>query len=221
MSPVRVKFCGITRAEDARTAAALGADAIGLVFYAGSPRAVTLPQAMAVVSGLPPFVARVGLFVDPRMEEVEMVLQLGGVDVLQFHGAEPPEFCRHFGRPYIKALRMRPGMNVRAEVERHPDAAAVLLDTHEAGKPGGTGRAFDWTLIPRDLPRPVILAGGLTPDNVAAAIRQAQPYAVDVSGGIESAPGVKDAGLMQAFLHEVKTCCESNEPSTAPNPQRP
>jgi phosphoribosylanthranilate isomerase len=221
MPRIRVKFCGITRAEDARTAVALGADAIGLVFYAGSPRAVTLPQAMAAVSGLPPFIVRVGLFVDPRLEEVEMVLRLGGVDVLQFHGAEPPEFCRHFGRPYIKALRVRPQMDVRTEVEHHPDAAAVLLDTHEAGVPGGTGRAFDWTLIPRDLPRPIILAGGLTPANVAAAIRQVRPYAVDVSGGIESAPGVKDAGLMQVFLHEVKTCCESNEPSTATEPRRP
>ena len=221
MPRVRTKFCGITRAEDARTAVALGADAIGLVFYTGSPRAVTLPHAMAIVSGLPPFIARVGLFVDPRMEEVQMVLQLGGVDVLQFHGAEPPEFCRHFGRPYIKALRVHPGLDVRAEVERHPDAAAVLLDTHQEGRPGGTGRAFDWTLIPQDLPKPIILAGGLTPDNVAAAIRLVRPYAVDVSGGIESAPGVKDAGLMRAFLHEVKTCCESNEPSTAPSLRRP
>jgi phosphoribosylanthranilate isomerase len=220
MSRVRVKFCGITRAEDARAAVALGVDAIGLVFYAGSLRAVTLPQAMAVVSGLPPFIARVGLFVDPSLEEVEMVLRLGGVDVLQFHGAESPEFCRHFGRPYIKALRVHPGMDVRAEVEHHPDAAAVLLDNHQEGVPGGTGRTFDWTLVPRQLSRPIILAGGLTPANVAAAIRRAQPYAVDVSGGIESAPGVKDAGLMQAFFHEVKTCCESNGQSTATNPRR-
>lgn len=210
MPRVRVKFCGITRAEDARAAVALGADAIGLVFYAGSPRAVTLPQALAVVSALPPFIARVGLFVDPRPEEVEMVLRVGGVDVLQFHGDEAPEFCRHFGRPYIKALRVRPEMDVRAAAEHHPDAAAVLLDTHQEGLPGGTGKVFDWALVPQHLPRPVILAGGLTPVNVAAAICRVRPYAVDVSGGIESAPGVKDAGLMRAFLHEVKTCCESN-----------
>jgi phosphoribosylanthranilate isomerase len=221
MPPVRVKFCGITRAEDARAAVALGADAVGLVFHAASPRAVSLPQAMAVVSGLPPFIARVGLFVDPKVDEVEMVLELGCVDVLQFHGDEPPEFCRRFGRPYIKALRVRPGMDVRAGAERHPDAAAVLLDAHEAGRPGGTGRTFDWSLIPRDLPRPVILAGGLTPANVADAIRRVRPYAVDVSGGIESGPGVKDHSLMQAFLREVKTCCESNEASTAARPRRP
>lgn len=205
MSTVRVKICGITRVEDALAAVAAGADAIGLVFYAPSPRAVTAEQARAIISALPPFVTTVGLFVDMPGEELDSVLATVPLDLLQFHGDESPEACRRHGRPYLKALRIRPGDDVPALIDRYPDASGVLLDTYVPGTPGGTGEAFDWNLVPSAPSRPVVLAGGLTPGNVAEAIRRVRPYAVDVSGGVEASKGIKDPALIRAFIDAVRS----------------
>ncbi|WP_165675772.1 phosphoribosylanthranilate isomerase [Metapseudomonas otitidis] len=205
MSTVRVKICGITRVEDALAAVAAGADAIGLVFYAPSPRAVTAEQAKVIISALPPFVTTVGLFVDMPGEELDSVLATVPLDLLQFHGDESPDVCRRHGRPYLKALRIRPGDDVPALIERYSDASGVLLDTYVPGTPGGTGEAFDWSLVPSAPSRPVVLAGGLTPGNVAEAIRRVRPYAVDVSGGVEAAKGIKDPVLIRAFIDAVRT----------------
>jgi len=201
----RVKICGITRPEDGSEAARLGADAIGLVFYAPSPRAVTVAQAQAVCAALPPFVSVVGLFVDAPAAEVLEVLQAVPLDVLQFHGDEAPAYCAAFGRPYLKALRMRDGLDVAAEARRYAEAQGLLLDTYVAGAAGGTGQAFDWRRVPQGLEQPLILAGGLTPDNVAAAITIARPYGVDVSGGVEQAKGIKSAAKMAAFMRGVES----------------
>lgn len=200
---VRVKFCGMTRAADARAAAALGADAIGLIFYAPSPRAVTAEQAVEILDGLPALVSVVGVFVDPTAAEVEAILSRVPLDVLQFHGHEDPELCAAYGRPWMKAVGMRDGVDVRAVADRYPQARAILLDTFSARARGGTGRVFDWSLVPRDLGRPVVLAGGLGPANVAGAIRTVRPFAVDVNGGVEAAPGIKDVDKMHAFIREV------------------
>jgi phosphoribosylanthranilate isomerase len=200
----RVKICGITRSEDGQAAAYAGADAIGMVFYATSPRAVSIAKAQAIVAALPPFVTVVALFVDPTAAEVETVLQNVAVDVLQFHGDEAPEFCDRFARPYLKALRMRAEIDLAAEARRYASAQGLLLDTYKEGVAGGTGESFDWMRVPRDLDMPIVLAGGLTPVNVAAAIQQARPYAVDVSGGVEAAKGIKDAAKMAALMGEVK-----------------
>lgn len=199
----RVKFCGMTRPEDARAAARLGADAIGLVFYPRSPRAVDIDRARRVVAGLPPFLSVVGLFVDAAPEQVRAVLEAVPIDLLQFHGDECPADCGGFGRPYIKALRVREGTDVAAYARSYADAAGLLVDAWQPHVPGGTGTAFDWSLIPPDLACPLILAGGLTPDNVAAAVERVRPYAVDVSGGIEADKGIKDAAKMAAFIREV------------------
>ncbi|TWE09728.1 phosphoribosylanthranilate isomerase [Pseudomonas sp. AG1028] len=209
MSVVRSKICGITRLEDALAAVAAGADAIGLVFYAPSPRAVTIAQAQAIVAGLPPFVTTVGLFVDMPPREIEGVLAAVPLDLLQFHGDESPADCEALRRPYIKALRVRAGDDVAAQVDAYPGARAVLLDTFVDGVPGGTGQAFDWSLVPAQLSKPVILAGGLTPGNVAAAIAQVRPYAVDVSGGVEVSKGIKDAHKVKDFVRAVRGVGES------------
>lgn len=204
MSFVRSKICGITRVEDALAAVEAGADAIGLVFYARSPRAVDVSQARLILDALPPFVTTVGLFVDmPRARLLELLEQVP-LDLLQFHGDESAPSCESFARPYIKALRVRPGEDVAAAVAPYAGARGILLDTFVEGIPGGTGAAFDWSLVPADLEKPVILAGGLTADNVAAAIRQVRPYAVDVSGGVEAARGIKDAEKIRAFLQAVR-----------------
>lgn len=204
MSAVRSKICGITRVEDALAAAAAGADAIGLVFYAKSPRAVSVVQAQQIIAALPPFVTTVGLFVDMPRAELQQILTQVPLDLLQFHGDEPVEQCEGYGRPYIKALRVKAGDDIAAQMARYPSASGVLLDTFVEGVPGGTGLAFDWSLVPAELPKPVILAGGLTPDNVAAAIAQVRPYAVDISGGVESAKGVKDADKVRAFIRAAR-----------------
>ncbi len=201
---VRVKICGITRPQDAVAAARLGADAVGLVFHAASPRRVTLPQARAIVRALPPFVTAVALFVDAPAGEIQRVLEQVPVGLLQFHGEEPPEDCSRYGRPYIKALRMRPGIDVAACAARYTDAAGLLLDSYRPGVPGGTGETFDWRRVPAALDKPVILAGGLTPDNVAQAVAAVRPFAVDVSGGVESRKGIKDAAKMAAFIAGVR-----------------
>lgn len=204
MSVVRSKICGITRVEDALAAAAAGADAIGLVFYPQSPRAVNLAQARAIIAALPPFVTTVGLFVDAERDEVDALLDALPLDLLQFHGDESPAQCEGYRRPYIKALRVRPGEDLAARCREYSTASGILLDTFVAGVPGGTGEAFDWSLVPADLDKPIILAGGLSAGNVAAAIRQVRPFAVDVSGGVEASKGIKDGEKIRAFLREVR-----------------
>jgi len=196
----RIKICGITRPEDGIEAARLGADAIGLVFYNKSPRAVTPIQAAEIVAALPAFVTTVGLFVDPEPVNIEVVLAQVSLDLIQFHGDETPEFCASFARPYLKAIRMREGIDLAAERQRFSDARGLLLDTYQPGIPGGTGEAFEWDRVPDDLAASIVLAGGLNPDNVAAAIKQVKPYAVDVSGGVEASKGIKDAAKMAAFF---------------------
>lgn len=206
---VRTKICGITRLEDARDAVALGADALGFVFWAQSARAVSFAQAAAIIAELPPFVTPVALFVDPHFSEVQAALQ-AGCQLLQFHGDESPAFCAGSGAPWIKALRVGPATDIAAAVRPWRSARGVLLDTQVEGTPGGTGRTFDWTRVPRELPVPVILAGGLTADNVGEAIRTVRPYAVDVSGGVESAKGIKDRKRMAAFFEGVRRVSEKN-----------
>ncbi|WAG77249.1 phosphoribosylanthranilate isomerase [Metapseudomonas furukawaii] len=204
MPAVRIKICGITRLEDALAAVAAGADALGFVFYAQSPRAVTAVKARAIIEALPPFVTTVGLFVDMPREALEQVLAEVPLDLLQFHGDESPEECGRYGRPYIKALRVKPGDDIAAAIARYPGARGVLLDTYVPGTPGGTGEAFDWGLVPRNAAKPVVLAGGLTPENVGEAVRQVQPFAVDVSGGVEAAKGIKDAARIEAFIRMAR-----------------
>lgn len=201
----RVKICGITRPDDALAAARAGADAVGLVFYAKSPRAVTINEAQGVARALPPFVTTVGLFVDAAPDDIREVLQSVSLDLLQFHGNEAPDQCRMYGRPYVKAVRMRETTDLAAVARSYHDAAGLLVDTYVEGVPGGTGRAFDWSRLPSSLSRPLILAGGLTPDNVAEAVGRVRPWAVDVSGGVESAPGVKDAARIEAFIRGVNS----------------
>ncbi len=200
----RIKICGITRAQDVQAVAASGADAFGLVFYEKSPRHVTPQQAQEVIRVVPPFLAAVGLFVNPTDAEVREVLAHVPLDLLQFHGEEEPEFCAQFGRPYLKSIRVRPGLDLIQCAARYAGAQGLLLDAYVEGTHGGTGASFDWELIPRELPLPVILSGGLDADNVAAAIRQVRPYAVDVSSGVEAGKGIKDAAKIAAFIKEVK-----------------
>ncbi|MBU0594649.1 MAG: phosphoribosylanthranilate isomerase [Gammaproteobacteria bacterium] len=203
----RSKICGITRAEDGVVAAQHGADAIGLVFYPPSPRYVTLAQATAIVAALPPFITTVGLFVNPDATEVEAVLGELRLDLLQFHGDETPEFCASFGVPYLKAVRVKPGVDLIQYAIRFRGAKGLLLDAFVEGKAGGTGESFDWGLIPDALPLPVILSGGLGPANVKAAIERVKPWAVDVSSGVEASKGIKDAARIAAFMREVRKEC--------------
>jgi len=200
----RVKICGITRAEDGTAAARLGADAIGLVFYGASPRAVDPAAAQDIVRTLPAFVTVAALFVDPTEEQVARTLEAVAVDVLQFHGSEPPEFCAGFGRRYIKAVRMAEGADLDAAARRYADACGLLVDAYDPDLVGGSGRTFDWTRLPDDLPLPLILAGGLTAGNVAAAVAAVRPWGVDVSSGVEQDKGVKDAQKMANFIDEVR-----------------
>ncbi|MBG6508449.1 phosphoribosylanthranilate isomerase [Pseudomonas aeruginosa] len=205
MPAVRIKICGITRVEDALAAAAAGADAIGLVFYAKSPRAVDIHRAREIVRALPPFVTSVGLFVNASRCELGEILDAVPLDLLQFHGDERAEDCEGHRRPYLKALRMKPGDDIVGRAAAYPGAAGILLDTYVEGVPGGTGAAFDWSLVPTDLGKPLVLAGGLTPDNVGRAVEQVKPYAVDVSGGVEASKGVKDAARVRAFVDAVRS----------------
>lgn len=205
----RVKICGITRPEDGVAAGRCGADAIGLVFYAPSPRAVSIEQAQAITQALPPFVTVVGLFVNALPDEIQRVIGQVRLDLLQFHGDEAPADCARYAKPYIKALRVGPTTDVHAAARAYASAQGVLLDAQVDGIPGGTGQTFDWTRVPRDLHQPIILAGGLTPENVAQAIRTVQPYAVDVSGGVEASKGIKDAVKIAQFIKEVSRV-ESN-----------
>ena len=201
----RVKICGITNCADAQLACDYGADAIGLVFYPPSPRYVSLEQAAKVVDSLPPFVSSVALFVNAQRQEIENVLNQTAIDIIQFHGDETAEFCRSFNRPYIKAIRMKEGLDLYAVQKEYACARGLLLDTYKKGVPGGTGESFNWEKVPHDLNKPIILAGGLLADNVAQAIKQVQPYAVDVSGGVEASKGKKDREKIIRFMESVKS----------------
>lgn len=210
MNPrTRVKICGITRPEDGIAAAELGVDAIGLVFYAKSPRYVSIEQANTICAALPGFVTVVSLFLNPDAEWVDEVLAETPVDLIQFHGAEPGDFCRSFNRPYIKALGMS-NADLPALAADYADARGLLLDSHAMGEAGGSGKTFDWQAIPEAFRHRIMLAGGLNPDNIAAAICAVRPYAVDLSSGVESAPGIKDVARMTRLMNEVKRVdCET------------
>lgn len=202
----RIKICGVTRPEDARAAATAGADAVGLVFYPHSPRVLDLDAAEAVAAALPPFVSRVALFLDPAAADVQAVIDTLRPDLLQFHGEESAEFCGRFGVPYMKAVPMGDeDADPAAYAERFADARALLLDGHRSGRAGGRGEGFAWERRGEGNALPIVLAGGLTPDNVAGAIRELRPYAVDVSSGVESAPGIKDPDRIRAFAEAVYT----------------
>jgi len=200
----RVKICGITSVSDGLAAARHGADAIGLIFYPPSPRLVTLERAREIAASLPAFVARVAVFVNPAAGDVEAVIGACRPDLLQFHGEEAADFCRSFGVPYLRALRVRPGVDLLESLSLFGDAAGWLLDAYRQELYGGTGEAFDWGLIPRSLARPLILSGGLDTENVGAAIRRVRPWAVDVSSGVEAAKGVKDERRTAAFMEAVR-----------------
>lgn len=204
MTRTRIKICGITRPEDARAAIAAGADAIGLVFYAPSPRAVTIEQATRIVAEVPPFVSVVALCVNELASDVERIIEGVKPDLLQFHGDESSGFCRQFQRPWVKALRVKDDTDVAAACADYAGARGILLDTWQEGVPGGTGKTFDWQMARTALPLPVVLAGGLNADNVAAAISDVRPFAVDVSGGVEMSPGIKDAALIRLFISAVR-----------------
>ncbi len=202
--PTAVKICGITQVEHGLAAARAGVHAIGLVFAPKSPRLVSIEQAQAIMQALPPFVTCVGLFVDPPADLVHDVLAKVPLPLLQFHGDEAPEFCRQFARPYLKAVRVRPEIPLLECAQRYQEAKGLLLDSFVAGNHGGTGESFDWRLIPAGLPLPIVLAGGLTPENVGDAIRAVRPWAVDVSSGVEIDKGIKDCAKIAAFMEEVK-----------------
>jgi phosphoribosylanthranilate isomerase len=199
----RVKICGITRVEDARAAAQAGADAIGLVFYPPSPRFVSVDWARELKNELPPFVMPVALFVNPAAAEVYTVLERVRPAMLQFHGEELPVFCSQFGVPYIKACRVKPGVDLLEYLRPFSGAAGWLLDSH-VEEYGGVGESFDWSLVPAERIRPLVLSGGLTAENVGLAIRRVRSWAVDVSSGVESSKGIKDAAMMAAFIAEVR-----------------
>ncbi|WP_369601897.1 phosphoribosylanthranilate isomerase [Hahella sp. SMD15-11] len=200
----RIKICGITRIEDALAAVEAGADALGFVFYPPSPRYITPEAACKIIRQLPAFVTAVGLFVNEAAGTVRESIHKSGVHCAQFHGSETVEYCEQFGIPYIKAISMAPDVEPASVMQRFPSASAILLDSFDPKLPGGTGRTFDWQRIPASVARPVILAGGLTPDNVGQAIRQVQPWAVDVSGGVEGpVKGIKDHAKIKQFTGEV------------------
>jgi phosphoribosylanthranilate isomerase len=201
---VRVKICGITRAEDLRAACAAGADALGFVFYEQSPRRLTAETTALLLREMPPFVQSVGLFVDAEPAFVESVLRVAALDLLQFHGDETAAECARYGRPYIKAIRVNADTDLLKCAADFEGARGLLLDAFVPGVPGGTGERFDWNLIPPGLPKPMVLSGGLTPGNVAAAVRSVKPWAVDVSSGVEVSKGVKDAQKMAQFIANAK-----------------
>ncbi len=201
---VRVKICGITRLQDLHAACQAGADALGFVFYEKSPRHVTLDVAAALVRELPPFVQSVGLFVNAEPAFVEAVLRVVPLDLLQFHGDETPAACERFGRPYIKAVRVTADTNLLKCAADFETARGLLLDAYVQGIPGGTGERFDWRLIPANMPKPIVLSGGLQPDNVIEAVQQVRPWAVDVSSGVEASKGIKDPHKTAQFIAKAK-----------------
>ena len=202
---VRVKVCGLTSVQAAKHAARSGADALGLVFFEKSPRYLAdlaLARDIALAAG--PFVTVVGLFVNPRPEYLDNVLEHVPLNLLQFHGDESDELCQSWQRPYIKALRMKPDLDIELAIKSYPGATGILLDAYKKGVPGGTGECFEWSRVPLNSAKPIVLAGGLSPENVQAAVQQARPWAVDVSGGVESAPGVKCPRLVESFIRKAK-----------------
>jgi phosphoribosylanthranilate isomerase len=206
----RVKICGFTQLDNAVAAAKIGIDAIGLVFYRPSPRYVEIAQAAAIARALPAFVSVVALFVDQNQQIIEQVLEQVPVDLIQFHGDESANYCRSFGRPYIKAVAMRANVDLAILAEQYHDASALLLDAFDAKAKGGTGNCFNWQLIPEQCALPIILAGGLQPENAQIAIQQVRPYALDVSSGVESAKGIKDIQKIAALITEVNAGDRSN-----------
>lgn len=204
MSRTRIKFCGLTRAEDVDAAVALGVDAIGLIFAARSPRRVDIASAAALRQRVPPFVGVVALVMDEDLTSLRAILERVRPDLIQFHGSESESDCRAIGQRYLKVVPMGEGGDAETFMARYPSAAGFVLDSHAPGQPGGSGSAFDWSRWPARSERPLLLAGGLNPDNVGQAVRRLRPYAVDVSSGIESMPGIKDAARMQQFIDEVR-----------------
>lgn len=200
----RIKCCGMTRLDDALLAARLGVDAIGLVFTARSKRRVDLAQAREIVAALPPFVATVALFMDDEASLVSRVIEQVRPSLLQFHGEETDHWCVQFGRPFLKAMAMGDGPAASSQLHEYPHAVGLLLDGHCRGEAGGSGKTFDWSLLPDVRKQPLIVAGGLDPDNVAAAVRMARPWAVDVASGVESSPGIKDPARLEAFVRAVR-----------------
>jgi phosphoribosylanthranilate isomerase len=204
MTRTRIKFCGMTRLEDVEQAVELGVDALGFVFVPGTPRAVDARRAARLVAAVPPFIATVGLFLDAEPAAIDAVLAEVPLDLIQFHGSELPEACARHGRPWIKALAMGGPVDLDFQISRYAASRGLLLDAHRAGERGGRGEVFDWSLIPRGIAHRIVLAGGLGPHNVADAVRAVRPWAVDVSSGIESVPGIKDPARMEAFVREVE-----------------
>ncbi|MBK7353386.1 MAG: phosphoribosylanthranilate isomerase [Nitrosomonas sp.] len=202
----RVKICGITRTEDALASLSFGADAIGFVFWQQSPRNITPQQAELITKSVPAFVTTVGVYVDPTIDWVHETSTTANLGLLQFHGNESPEFCDQFELPYVKALRIKNDVDLLEYAKRYQNAKGLLLDTYNARLPGGTGEVFDWELIPANLPLPIILSGGLTPDNVVHAITKVKPWAVDVSSGVEASEGIKDINKISAFMQRIKNC---------------
>jgi phosphoribosylanthranilate isomerase len=200
----RIKICGIREAAHARLAADSGADAIGFVFYRDSVRHIAAEDANAIARSLPPFVQAVGLFVDEPAESIRAILSSVHLDMLQFQGDEPPDFCDQFGKPWVRAVRVEPGVDLLEYGRRFSRAKALLLDAHVPGEKGGTGRTFDWSAVPRELPLPVVLSGGLTSENVGRAIRSVRPWGVDVSSGVERERGVKDPARIVEFIRSVR-----------------
>lgn len=213
----RVKICGITRESDVEAVCEMGADAIGFVFYDKSPRALSPEQARALSRKVSPFVTRVGLFVDASEKQIQETIESAQLDLLQFHGNETEKQCVKFNMPYIKAIRMAPDLDVLKVIQKYPSASGFLLDTYKKGKPGGTGQVFDWNSIPstlRGVSDPaIILAGGLNPDNVVEAVKMLRPYAVDLSGGVESEPGIKNKNLIYSLMNEIRNMNEVNNVS--------
>jgi phosphoribosylanthranilate isomerase len=201
---IRVKICGLTREQDATAAVDCGADAIGFVFHPSSPRHVTVERAATIARAMPPFVTTVALFVDAASELIARVVDEVGVDLLQFHGQESPEYCAQHGRPWIRAIAMRPDIDLPVVQRQYAAGRGLLLDAYRPDVPGGTGETFDWNRIPPQLASRIVLAGGLRADNVGDAIRRVHPYAVDVSGGVEADKGIKDPLKIRAFIEEVR-----------------
>lgn len=204
MTRTRIKICGITHPDDALVAVEAGADAIGLVFYEPSPRSVSVAQAAKICSVIPAFVSVVALTVDATPASMQTITSELPIDLLQFHGQEAPEQCEAAGYPYIKAIRMKPELDIAKEIDRFATARSILLDTYRQGVPGGTGESFDWNLIPKQRLSRIVLAGGLTPDNISDAVAQFRPYAVDVSGGVEVSAGSKDKDKVVEFIKGVQ-----------------
>ena len=199
----RVKICGITTVADGLMVANSGADSIGLVFYKPSPRHVEIEQACSIAQALPAFVTKTALFVDPDVDYVKAVLAQVSIDLLQFHGDESPEFCEQFGLPYMKAVRMQATTDLTQLAEQYAASCGILLDAYKTGVPGGTGEQFNWSWVPKNLSKPIILAGGLTAENIHSAIQTVRPWAVDVSGGVEATKGIKSAERVTQFMQQV------------------